>query len=172
MAWLIQSCESWLMIVNPGQGNVCPLCISPPVCRHQDVICNNKNEQKWCNETRNLILNLSRVVCAQFAFPLQCAGTRTQFATINTHSKSAPLFFLVLTPRGDTYVGHPRCIWLYPSGLCQYVLYQFNHFGSVCDLYHTTWWYMASVNELCQTARKASWSIEGVEPGNQEGPGW
>jgi len=88
MTWLIQSCESWLMIVNPGQGSVCPLCISPPVCRHQDVICNNKNEQNWCNETRNLILNLARVVCAQFAFPLQFAGTRTQFATINTHSKS------------------------------------------------------------------------------------
>jgi len=30
---------------------------------------------------------------------------------------------------------------------------------------------MVEIDGQCQSARKASWNIEGVEPGNQEGPG-
>jgi len=72
-----------------------------------------------------------RVMRAHIVLSLKSAGSSSQFATINTHSKWTLLFPILFTPRRGTHFGYPWCIWCCSNALHQDVLYKFTHFRSV-----------------------------------------
>ena len=72
-----------------------------------------------------------RVMRAHLALSLTSAGSRSQFATANTHSKRIPLFLVLFTPCRGAKIGYPQCIRGCSNVLHQHILYKFAHFQCI-----------------------------------------